>query len=88
MFLAKTVFPELLGATINIDVGDSNLIKFSCCHQSTILLGVFIWTEWKCMLQDILCFQVLKEKNKVSFIFYLQSKLYCHKCIFEKEHDE
>jgi hypothetical protein len=26
MFLAKTVIPELLGATINIDVGDSNLI--------------------------------------------------------------
>jgi hypothetical protein len=32
--------------------------------------------------------RVLKEKNKVSFIFYLQSKFYCHKCIFEKEHDE
>jgi hypothetical protein len=42
----------------------------------------------QCMLQDILCFQILKEKNKVSFIFYLQSKFYCHKCIFEKEHDE
>jgi hypothetical protein len=33
---------NLLGATINIDVGDSNLIKLSCCHHSTILLDVFI----------------------------------------------